>query len=387
LDPFATDLPIDFRAFSGWALTRAAILDLNGTRGLIADIGTAAILKRQAAFCVLATVDLDAPGPFLERLSSGLSRVGDAIRIHRARDLIAAAFGVKSICAGYLRALVRVGYQPLAEPHLYRRVFEIFTDSTESRKASALRYCGSLDATRIRVADALDPNLIDPEIVKGIRNIEQARHLNDIVRLLKHTCSAATDRVMVDAVRLAVAHGDIQGFARRWIRRAGRFPSPPLSLCTDVTPLTTAAEMIEAGRAMSNCLGTKIGDVLLGLAFYFTTDVPVTDTEDMPVAVELSPLSNGQWFIASLHGPGNRAVPPDVIRIAVDRLVQSGAVLPTNPGLHPNAKALAEVLGVYRYGEFDFYGLEDATEQRELTAALKELEDFVHEWERLEGLG
>jgi hypothetical protein len=387
LDPFATDLPIDFHPFTGWALTRAATLDLGGTRGLIADIATASILKRQAAFFVLATTNLDTPKQFLGRLGSGLSRVGDAIRIHSARDLVSAAHNGVPVPSGVIRALMRIGYQPLAEPSSYSRLFEIFANPMEARKAHALRYCGTINAATIQIVDALDPNLIDPEIVKGVRSIEHAHHVNDIVRLLKQTCSAATDTVMVNAVRQAVANGDIQRFARRWVRRADRFPPPPLSLCTGVKPLTTAAEMIEEGKAMSNCFGTKIGDVLLGLSYFYVADIPVTDTADMPVAVELNPLSNGKWFIASLHGPANRALPPYVVRIAVDRFLQIGAVLPTNPDLHPKAKELAEVLGVFRYGEFDFYGQEDATEQEDVAAALRGLEDFVHEWERLEGLG
>src|SRR5215212_5891174 len=84
----------DPRPFSGWAMAKAAALDRAGARGLVADLLTASTPRRQATFVVLATVPLDEPRPFLERLGEPNASLGDVIRLRRARDLIAAALGM-----------------------------------------------------------------------------------------------------------------------------------------------------------------------------------------------------------------------------------------------------------------------------------------------------
>src|SRR3954470_16232280 len=53
------------KPFGGWAMVKAAALDRAGARGLVADLLTASTLRRQAAFVVCATVNLDEPSPFL----------------------------------------------------------------------------------------------------------------------------------------------------------------------------------------------------------------------------------------------------------------------------------------------------------------------------------
>ena len=101
---------------SSWAFARATALDLSGSRGLLADIVSASVLKKQAAFAVLASVELDDPQPFLSRLGIRDGTIGDAVRTRRARDLIGVAFEVEMVPSGFLRALVRVGEKPLSGP-------------------------------------------------------------------------------------------------------------------------------------------------------------------------------------------------------------------------------------------------------------------------------
>src|SRR3954452_1048890 len=129
----------DPKPFGGWTLAKAAVLDRAGARGLVADLLTASTLRRQAAFVVLATVPLDEPGPFLDRLGEANASLGDVIRIRRARDLIAAAFAItpEAVPAGFERALVRVGDNPLRRAHLYARLFAIISEEPHGPKAHA----------------------------------------------------------------------------------------------------------------------------------------------------------------------------------------------------------------------------------------------------------
>lgn len=358
LDLFREPKQYEPRPFGGWALKKLAALDVNGSRGLVADLTVASPLKRQAAFCVIATVDPDNPGPFLARLGLEQGGVGEAIRSRLAKDLVPAAFGVDSSARGFLRALIRIGSKPLEEPHLYRRLFEIFTDETEKHKAHALRYCGPIDAAKIQIVDVLDPVLIHPEIVKHTRNIEKANEINKAIGLIRSVCSKATNDALIASLKEAADRDDdFFDFLQRWIEKADSFPCPPFPPQADLVPLTTAAAMTETGRDMQNCLGQKIGEVVLGLAYFYRVEVSLLDGQKVSLVAELQPLSNGTWQVSEVYGKNNR-IPATGIKLAVaKRFVQLGAVVAGNPAVHPHCQELASHLNVFRYGSFETFAL------------------------------
>jgi hypothetical protein len=359
-----------FHSFGGWALQTAATLDKNGCRGLVADLTTASILKRQSAFAVLATVDLDNPRPFLNRLGMGQGGVGEAIRTRFAKDLIYAAFGT-SAPGGFLRALQRIGHKPLEKPHLYRRLFEIFTNETEKQKAHALRFCGPIDAARIEIVDVLDPVLIHPEVLKRTRNVAKAQEANDLIRFLKEVCSSATDEALVAGLSIALQTGDLDEFAQGWMEKADQLPPPPFPSQDGVIALTSAAAMIETGKSMNNCLDTKVAEVALGLAYFYWAEVAISDEVSIPVVVELQPMSNGTYAVSEIHGRGNRPVAHEVKVAVAKRLLDMGAVVPGNPAVHPQCRELASHLNVFRYGPFETFALED--EPNELDAMMDQI--------------
>ena len=209
----------DPKPFSGWAMAQAAALDRAGARGLVADLLTASTLRRQAAFVVLATVPLDEPEPFLERLGEPGTSLGDVIRFRRARNLIAAAFAITpaAVPAGYERALIRIGDDPLRREHLYGRLFAIIRDEPHGPKAHALRYCGQITSDTIASLDVLDPVLLDPEIVRSMRGSKHARHANRVLRFVQQVCSSATPETLHSAARQVVAGSGsgLEQFARR----------------------------------------------------------------------------------------------------------------------------------------------------------------------------
>src|SRR3954468_2537871 len=168
----------DPKPFGGWAMAKAAALDRSGARGLVTDLLNASTLRRQAAFVVLATVPLDEPRPFLERLGEPDALLGDVIRFRRARDLIAAAFETTpdTVPGGFARALIRIGDEPLRREHLYGRLFAIIAREPHGPKAHALRYCGPITSAIIEALDLLDPALLDPEIVRDIHSPRRAHH-------------------------------------------------------------------------------------------------------------------------------------------------------------------------------------------------------------------
>jgi hypothetical protein len=338
--------------FSGWALAAATALDLSDSPGLVSYLFTVSILKRQAAFVVLANVDLGNVEPFLSRLDRSHDTIGNAIRACRARDLIAAAFHVENVPTGYLRALVRVGGTPLPEPRLYRALYRIFSDPTEKRKAHALRYCGDkLTAVKIRAVGVLDPVLLEPEIVRHIHHDQEAHQLNLLIDFVRQFCSSASDQILVNAVRQAMGWGGLAGVARRFLKKADRcFPPSPLRWDPEIRYLDSGADFCSLALKMRNCLADRVAEALLGFHTYYTAEVTVAG-DIVPVAIELSPLSDGQWKVEGVFGPKNKPIPVPQRKALVERLVTLGAILETNPRLHPDAKALMEPLNVHRWNE------------------------------------
>jgi hypothetical protein len=108
----------------------------------------------------------------------------------------------------------------------------------------------------------------------------------------------------------------------RFLRRADRFPPPPVSGDDQLRPITTARGLIEAGRRFRNCLGTMIGDALVGrVAFAEFTG------GSQPAICELKPLSGDLgWLLADVYGERNGLVPPDVRAAAQQKCAGFGIV-------------------------------------------------------------
>src|SRR3954454_13992361 len=324
------------KPFGGWAMAKAAVLDRAGARGLVADLLTASTLRRQAAFVVLAAVNLDEPGPFLGRLGEPIASLGDVIRFRRARDLIAAAFAItpEAVPAGFERALIRIGDDPLRREHFYRRLFAIIKDEPHGPKAHALRYCGPITSAIIEALDLLDPLLLDPEIVKSMWSPNRARQANRVLRFLRQVCSSATPETLHTAARQAVAGSALETFARRWVERADVFPPPPFPASPGVEPLTSAAQMVAVGRTFNNCLRTssKVAEVLLGYAYHYVVEHRADrDAAPTRYVVEITPLSDGRWVVGTMEAVKHRRIPDQARAAVLRRMLELGALAPTNP--------------------------------------------------------
>jgi hypothetical protein len=346
-------------------MDRAAALDTAEARGLVADLLTASTLRRQAAFVVVGSLHPKRTTGFLQRLHEPDSTVGDVLRRRLARDLIAACFEVEPefVPKGYLRALLSVGDNPLEQDHLYNRLWEIFTAERHSPRANALRYCGPITATTICAVDGLDPVLLHPEIVRHIQSVSHAQKANLIIRFLKQVCSTATDEALHAAARQALGAGCLDRFARTWTQKADRFPPPPFPASEGITPLTSAAAMISTAREFKNCIGTadKIGEVLIGRTYYYIVEHRA-DGDHNPTrwVVEVSPLSSGDWVVSEIEGVKGSGRSPAIMAAIVRRVTAMGALMPTNPAGHTEARELEAVLGIYHFGRTDLAALAHA---------------------------
>ncbi|MBP1180928.1 hypothetical protein [Methylobacterium sp. PvR107] len=381
-DPDRTSVPI-----TGWPLAALARLDRSGARGLVADLTFAGVLTRQAAFVLLAAVDLDVPGAFLKRLDiqvDGAEGIGLALRLRRARQIIGAAYDLDpdNVPTGFLRALAKVqetradepGFQPFNDPATYRRLFDILVGQRNSRRAQALRYCEKLKSSTIDAATTLDPLLLWPEILAVTGTPQRVEAANSMIRLIRDSHTSVDERSLVTAMRQSFKSlGVLEAFAKKALDSADRLPTP-IPAAEGVRPLRTAADYREIGTKLRNCAATKIGEVALGLLVVVEVTHRTEDGSEMVFAASLTPISDGRWTVSEVSGAKNRRPSKEALRDVLMRLQALGAIIPGPAIGGPYSKSLANLLGIYRYA-----ALEDALHPQAVDEADELLEAFEAE--------
>ena len=339
------------------------MLDRQGARGCLADLATAGLLSRQAVFVVLACADLSDPGRFLAQLeitTPGAAGVGEALRMRSARDLIGATFAVPAgaVPAGYLQGSAahqrgarrrHLGGTPWLSLRPTAALADLHDRTAWDRRLSRLRYCGRIGVGTLTAVDTLDPVLLHPEILRHIDTAERTAKANAVLRLMRTAVSGATDQTLTQALQASLAKGSmLESFARRVIEQADVFPLPPLPPSADITPLTSASALISFGKEMGNCAGTKIGEVLLGLSYLYRAEYRGEDGTLALLAIELAPLSSGQWMVKEIKGVKNRSPTKQALRAILGRLHALGAVSLGSAGSE-RTRSLSNLLGVYRW--------------------------------------
>jgi len=354
----------DARPIVGWPLQMLVKFDRDGARGLVADLTHAGALTRQAAYVFVAFADLDSPANFLRRLGieyNDSEGVGIALRQHRARDVIAATFGVQptEVPSGYLRSLARIeeadsqapGLDAFTRPITYRILFDLFRDDQRGRRIQALRYASKMRSDTIDAAMNLDPILVWPEVLDTPKRVAAA---NAVLNLIKLSVSTAEDADLVDAMRqsLRQSGGVLKTFAIKALERADRLPTP-IREADGIRPLRTAAEYAELGARMKNCAATKLAEVALGLLVVVEATHRGGDGTETTVAVSLTPTVDGRWMVSELGGVRNRRPPSAVMRDVLLRLHALGAIIP-GPKVDGRYRTdLADFMGVYRCRSVD----------------------------------
>ena len=287
------------------------------------------------------------------------------MRTRQARDLIAATYAVapEKVPSGFLRALLRIeeagsdkpGFDPLVHCGSYRRLFDIFADNRHSRKAHALRFCdGSLRSSHIHAVEHLAPALVYPEIVATMDTAAQVVRANALLDLIRASVSTLTEDEIAQTIRQSLRSGSIlDRFARKILERADRLPEPPLPECKDLCPLRTAAEVTEFGTRMKNCAPTKLIEIVLGLFYIYEMRHDFGNDTIVPLAVSLTPLTNGGWVVADVTMRNNQRPPAHMLRAVLDRLQDLGLVVAGPSLAAPYRQDVARLLGVHRWAPID----------------------------------
>lgn len=313
----------------------------------------AAILERGEA-AIEALV-----GPFA-LAETGAEAAGLILRKQRAREIIAAIYGVKpaAVPGGYLRGLQRIqesrsgapGLDPFADPSAYRRLFEIMTTQKHSSAAHSLRYCGPLRAMLVRAVDDLDPLLVVPDVLRTMYGADKIRQANNLLALLRSCVSHLDEGEFRAALRQSSGHGDALGrLGRRILERADRLPVPDLPHLDGLRILASAEEIWAFGEAMSNCAGQYVCEVALGIKLLGAYTHVDGLGETNPLAIVLTPMIGGAWEVEQILGHANEPVPRRVLRSVLRRLMSIGIQVSGPTPSSTYDRDVAELLGFHRF--------------------------------------
>jgi hypothetical protein len=200
-----------------------------------------------------------------------------------------------------------LGEAPLSSARGYARLFALFIDPKQRRKAEALRHVGQITEKMLFVLDALDLRWIHAETLTRLPTMVAAKDFNRAVAFAQSVSSRATDEAVVAAISRLAPTAPLSAIISRFVRRADRFPPHPVTGDEEIRPLTSARDFIECGRRYRNCLPTMLDRALAGQVAFAEFQ--------RECIVEFRPLSLGKgWLLAEVHVARNGLVPSELAK-------------------------------------------------------------------------
>lgn len=349
--------------YHGWAL--AAVIELDRlSPGLLAASFRFGAKRRQALFFLLGLVEvlgLDEVVAHL-RQSEHAEEFKDAsssyilgqvlLQIRRPRDL------VRTIIAGpppgLVGALARLGNNPCA-PRIYYELARVHLSKNpeDRRRAKVLGQIeGGLVGAQIEILSKLDPVLLHPALVSKLYDVGQVDEIHHGLHLIRRYCSGASDHALQASLKRFRREGHRTDLIKAWANRFDRLPHH-LDVNGDKTliVLSSAAEMVAAGRRYKNCLKTKIYEVFLGTCLFVEYH---PDQNGASGAIAELRRTNQGFLLQGLYAANNRRVRPNRADLIRRKLISCGvAVLDHAPVDRDAVRATARMLDQWTLGDPD----------------------------------
>lgn len=232
------------------------------------------------------------------------------------QEIVAASY--RSVGDGLMGALGRVGYEPLGTANAYPRLNALLAGRSDRRRVHALRHGGRIHDRLLDVVERLDPALLHPNVVRRIRTVTHAEQVNETLRLVQQVNSAATSEAIWKSSSDLGDGTGLTDWLRRFLLKCDRFPDSPLGIGdAELVALRSGPELEDAGHRYSNCLATKVLQVLSGRVYFYEFTV-------LPGAiVSFHRLACGTWLMTKAYGRRNARVSremADQIRAKVQML-------------------------------------------------------------------
>jgi hypothetical protein len=335
----------------GWALDAILRLD-EAQSGFLRFLHSASALRRQGVFLTLTQLNWDRTAEFASWIARSRDRpdrneadplaiIASGLMSMRVREIVHAVFGATP--PGLLGALSRCGDDPLDEFN-YTLLHAICDDPKNRARANLLRHAKEIDDDLVQVVWRLPPALLRPEVLSQINSPEQIESYTPALHLIRKLHPNITDQDLALSFTQMPRGSRLSHWVTRWLERADclvtAMPYPGDEL---IRPLVSATEIRSAARDFRNCLRDKIGTVALGRAIYYEY------IAFGGAIAEVKALSNGNWMLDGVYGPGNRRPSPEAVRALRSTLESAGVLV---AAAHTQDRGMHEVASLLHIHDF-----------------------------------
>lgn len=294
-------------AITGWPLLLCGLLEEDHP-GFLWSLTKAPSVRRQAIFAAFAFGVLDDP----TKLLSGLGLSNDPSGVSLANALLRE--DSQSITShlfhgadGLHAALRSIGPDALPTARHYQALAAIYQSRSEDDVArrKVIRQGGrKLDGDLLDAILTIEPKFLFPKLLERVDNLPVAKQFNALATLIQRHCSGATNHALRQSFSQLGETRTLDQWARGWLGKADRYPSPPVTGDSDFMPIPPV-RMASVGRQFRNCLSTKVGYVLSGqMAFY--------EVQTLKAIAVLVRMEDG-WTLTRVHGWANGPVGDGVV--------------------------------------------------------------------------
>lgn len=308
-------------------------------------------LWRQAVYSALAVNAFDDPAKFLNRALA----VQSPARALKAMVELLPALSPKQVIRGTFEGPAPHGLAgtlgKLGDAPLTVDAYEALIRWHHPKTRDELRYRYlqrqvELDQDHVDAIRILDDVFLVPAM-NGANDIRQAQKLNEQLRVVKRLCSAADDDTLLTDAQSLSGKTLQRAFVMKWLMRADRL-AVPFEGDAECRPVGSARELVDVARRFKNCLNKLyVGPVLSGR-------LAVVEYLPLPALALLKHLSNDNWLVASIHGPGNNPVPSEIEEAVRQKVLSFGGHIHVLHQCDPDiAGVLRSVFGGFGLGMAD----------------------------------
>jgi hypothetical protein len=326
-DTIPVKKPIIARPIGGWSLRRLMVLD-EAYPGVLRRSLQFSPLRRQAAFSVLAALDLNRPHHLAHRLgtlaqadnedtTAPLRLIGRVLLDARVRDILVAVHGRVE---GLIGALSRCGHDHLRICD-YSSLLVMLQEPRLADHAKVLRHVPKITSGLIDALEVLEPPFVILPLVNLLCGKESAEQFIQGLDLLRRVAPDVTDTQLLQSLIALPGDTHLSVWLKRWLSQAATFPvQPPCVDGSEFVILNSAEKLTDASRRFSNCVSERIILCALGRLLYLEHRATQT-------IIELSVLDQG-FLLEGLYGPKN--VPPSASTVLTirDKLTSIGVLMP-----------------------------------------------------------
>ncbi len=341
---------------TGWPLKElGTIAEATAFPSLLLFANRARTHWRQTIYLALALGAFDQPEQFLRRVGYSeldasttcpLQVMVRALPVLPPTRIITGCF--EQVPQGLIAALRKLECDPVL-PETYRLLARWHQDQPrEFARCNLLQKMVTLNQGRIDALETLDSALLIPAVLNFTYSQADAERLNNVLGVIRGLCTEADFDTLRTSARELQGTSTVRNWAEKWFRRADKLPPPPFVGDDECRPLIGASEVEDAARRFKNCLSNRhMASVLSG-------KVAVVEYVPEPTLALLANLSGGHWLLVSVHGAGNRPVPPETEARVQAKVLSFGSHIHK---LEQPDKQVMDVLD-YCFGGFEPFDLE-----------------------------